>query len=261
MESWTLRIAGSPSITGLPMNRSRRLPLAFLLAGLLAGCAGQARDYIGPRSSIVRPQLIRYGFSLPEIACVGERLGAALTPRQLRLFTRAAGAARRPYFNPDRFTARDLILVARSMGDSRIRIELARALGACDAGVETESAAAAPSPAAPSLAPAQRPPAWLNLGAAGSGQAIAIDASSIEQEASARTAWFRMIDPAPAGPSRHSYRLRIDCARRTIQPLAHRLYDAAGAVAEARDYAPDEEAPTPVESGTVTEIAYLSLCT
>ncbi|HEV7658647.1 MAG TPA: hypothetical protein VGO55_02255 [Allosphingosinicella sp.] len=245
------------------MRVSRLLPLAFLA---LAGCAGQLRDYVGPRSSIVRPQLIRYGFSLPEIACVGARLGDTLTPKQLRLFTRAAGGVQRPVFDRERFTPRDLDLVARAMRDGRVGIEFSRALTACQVSIPAAVAAApaappAAGPAEAAAAPAPRPPAWLNLGAAGSGQAITIDASTLEQEGSTRTAWFRMTDPAPAPPSLHSYRLRIDCARRTIQPLGHRRYDEAGAIAESRDIGPGEEAPLPVESGTVTEIAYLSLCT
>ncbi|HVQ08060.1 MAG TPA: hypothetical protein VMS43_06455 [Allosphingosinicella sp.] len=242
------------------MTVSRLIPLALLL---LAGCAGQLRDYVGPRASIVRPQLIRYGFSLPEIACVGARLGDTLTPKQLRLFTRAAAAARRPVYDPNRFTPRDLNLVARSMRDARVGIEFSRALTVCQVSTPTAVAApAAPAAApAPAAEPAPRPPAWLNLGAAGSGQAITVDASSLEQEGSTRTAWFRMLDPAPARPSLHSYRLRIDCARRTIQPLGHRRYDEAGAIAESRVIGPSEEPPLPIESGTVTEIAYLSLCT
>lgn len=245
------------------MTRKGPLLVPLALLALLAGCAGQVRDFIGPRSSIVRPQLIRYGFSLPEIACVGERLGEVLTPRQLRLLTRAAASAQRPYHDPERFSARDLVWVARRMADGRVGIEVSRALDACRVRLPNAVAAAAPTPEAPVAAaePAPRPPAWLNLGAAGSGQAITIDASSVEQEGETRTAWFRMTDPAPAAPSLHSYRLRIDCARRTIQPLGHRRYDAAGAIAESREIGPGEEAPLPIESGTVTEIAYLSLCT
>lgn len=239
------------------MTASRLIPFVLLF---LAGCAGQIRDYIGPRSSIVRPQLIRYGFSLPEIACVGGRLGDTLTPKQLRLFTRAAGAVRRPFHDPDRFAPRDLARVARSMRDGRVGIEFSRALTACQVSMPA-AVAAAPVVPPSAAAPASRPPAWLNLGAAGSGQAITVDASSLEQEGSTRTAWFRMTDPAPAPPSLHSYRLRIDCARRTIQPLGHRRYDAAGAIAESREIGPGQEPPLPIESGTVTEIAFLSLCT
>ena len=118
-----------------------------------------------------------------------------------------------------------------------------------------------PPPSGGPAVPASRRPVWLNLGAAPSGQAISVDGASLEQEEDARIAWFRMIDPPPAGTSLHAYRLRIDCRSRIIRPLAHRLYDAAGAVAEERDYSDAEQLPSPVEGGTVTEIAYLSLCT
>jgi hypothetical protein len=233
------------------------LLLAGPLAGLVAGCAGQLRDYVGPRSSIVRPQLIRYGFALPEIACVGERLGATLTPRRLRVVTRAAGAASQPHYDPNRFSPRDFLWVARTTGTQTARLAVERALAACAVSVEAPVVQAA---VAEPPDPGPRPPAWLNLGAAGSGQAIAIDATSIEQEATTRTAWFRMINPPPGGPSLHAYKLRIDCTERTIVPLAHRLTDAAGATVESRDYTPGEETPSRVESGTVTEIAFLSLC-
>jgi hypothetical protein len=118
-----------------------------------------------------------------------------------------------------------------------------------------------PPSGGPALPATARAPVWLNLGAAPSGQSIAVDGASLEQEDEARTAWFRMIDPPPAGTSLHAYRLRIDCRTRIIRPLAHRLYDAAGAIVEERDYSDEEELPSPVESGTVTEIAFLSLCT
>ena len=124
------------------------------------------------------------------------------------------------------------------MRDGRVGVEFSRALDACRQHPGRRGRRAAAPPAAPAAAPAPRPPAWLNLGAAGSGQAITIDASSLEQDGATRTAWFRMTDPAPAPPSLHSYRLRIDCARRTIQPLGHRRYDAAGAIAESRDIGP-----------------------
>jgi hypothetical protein len=70
-----------------------------------------------------------------------------------------------------------------------------------------------------------------------------------------------MIDPPPGRASLHAYRLRIDCSTRVIRPLAHRLYDAAGAEVEEREYDEAEQLTSPVEGGTVTEIAYLSLCT
>lgn len=103
-------------------------------------------------------------------------------------------------------------------------------------------------------------PLWLNLGAAGSGQAISIDGSTVEREAAARTAWFRMIDPAGT-PSLTWYRLRVDCGARTIEPKERRRVDAEGRELEHQVYPDGYERPAPVESGTVTEIAWLSLCT
>lgn len=244
------------------MISKHRLCLGLLLPALLAGCVGEVRDFIGPRASIVTPQLIRYGLNVPQTRCVGDRLGIGLRPKQLRLFSRAAGAARQGFYDPARFTTRDLVWVATTMRDQRVRAALAAALAACDVEVATQAAppAPAPAPVAAADAAAARAPAWLNLGAAGSGQTIAIDAASLEQESTTRTAWFRMTDPG-AGPSLHSYRLRIDCSHRTVTPLAHRLRDAAGAIADYREYAPGEEPSSPVERGTVTEIAFLSLCT
>lgn len=248
------------------MTRPRRLVCVLLPLGLLAGCAGQLRDYVGPRASIVRPQLIRYGFSLPEIGCVGERLGQTLRPRQLRLLVRAISRVERPHFAQDRFSPRDFQWAASALRDPNVTAEIGRAFDTCR--VETAPRIAA-APAAPAPAPAAggplptaaRPPVWLNLGAAPSGQSIAVDGASLEQEEETRVAWFRMIDPPPAGTSLHAYRLRFDCRNRIIRPLAHRLYDATGAVVEERDFEGAEQLPSPVEGGTVTEIAFLSLCT
>lgn len=103
-------------------------------------------------------------------------------------------------------------------------------------------------------------PLWLNLGSAGSGQGIAIDGSSVEREPDARTAWFRMIDP-DATPSLTWYRLRVHCAERTVEPKERRRVDAEGREVEHQVYPEGYERPTAIESGTVTEIAWLSLCT
>ena len=102
-----------------------------------------------------------------------------------------------------------------------------------------------------------RPPAWLSLGSAPSGQAIAIDGATLEQRGALRTAWFRLIDPPPAPANPNTYRLRIDCAGRTINSLARRRQEADGRTSEFREY-PDN--PLPIEGGTVMEIAFLSLC-
>ncbi len=245
------------------MTRVRRLFVPLLPLALLAGCAGQLRDYVGPRASIVRPQLIRYGFSLPEISCVGARLGDALRPRQLRFLVRATSHVQRPYYDPARFSPRDFLWAAGGLRDQRVQVEIGRAFTACNIQVEAQVAAApaTPPPTGGPVPVVPRPSVWLNLGAAPSGQSIAVDGATLEQEEDARIAWFRMIDPPPAGTSLHAYRLRIDCRTRINRPLAHRLYDAAGTVIEERDYDDAEELPSPVEGGTVTEIAYLSLCT
>ncbi|HYN46880.1 MAG TPA: hypothetical protein VES64_09325 [Allosphingosinicella sp.] len=232
---------------------TRFLPLALLVS--LAGCAGHVADYVGPRAGIVSPQLIRYGLSLDQSRCVGEQLGLALRPLQLRLFARAAGAVQRGYFEPARLTMRDLLWVATSMGDPGVASALERANAGCGVAIVTGDAPPLAVPAAAPAAP--RASAWLNLGAAGSGQSIAIDASTIEQEGRQRSAWFRLTDPG-AAPSPDSFQLDIDCARRTINPKARRRRDAAGAIADYREYPAN---PLPVEGGTVMEIAFLSLCT
>lgn len=232
----------------------RLLPLFLMLA--LAGCAGQLRDFVGPRSSIVSPQLIRYGLDLTQARCVGEQLGGTLSPLQLRLFARAAGTVRQGYYEPERLTMRDLIWVATAMNDRNVPPALARANAACGVAIVTHDA---PAPAVAVLAPpVPRPPVWLNLGAAGSGQSIAINAATIEEQGSQRSAWFRMTDPGASGPSADTYFLHIDCARRTINARTRQRRDAAGAVTDNVDY-PDN--PLPVEGGTVMEIAFLSLCT
>jgi len=248
------------------------LPLPIL--AVLAGCAGHVADYIGPRSSIVTPQLIRYGLDLTQARCVGERLGGTLTPRQLRLFARAAGSVRQGYYQPDRLGLRDLLWVATSFDDREIKYMLERAAAACGAPVNVAEAAPSaaaggsgvqilgpgqlpPPTGAPAAAAVARAPTWLNLGAAGSGQAIAIDASTIEQEGSQRSAWFRLTDPG-AVPSADAFLLHIDCARRTINAKARERRDAAGVPVDRVDY-PDN--PLAVEGGTVMEIAWLSMCT
>ncbi|HWT14067.1 MAG TPA: hypothetical protein VN231_15035 [Allosphingosinicella sp.] len=237
----------------------RLLPAALTIFGLLAGCAGNVADYVGPRTSIVAPQLVRYGMNETESQCVSQRLAISLTPLQLRRFTRLAGSVRQGFFDPERLTVRDLLHVAGSMNDPQIRLELARATEGC--GVVADPAAAAAAPPATPEPSAPRAPAWLNLGAAPTGQAIAVDASSLEQDASIRKAWFRLTNPNEPAPTGVSYLLRIDCAGRTIEALAHRVQDEAGAVTEHREYAVDTQGPLPIEGGTVMEIAYLALCT
>jgi len=229
----------------------------------LAGCAGQVRDYVGPRAQIVAPELLRFGVNPLQARCLGEHLDRALAPRQLRMFARALGSVRQSYADPLRYTFPDVMWVANAMGDAAVP----RALGAADAACGVTQAldfarqtaeAEAARRRRTEQASAPRPPAWLNLGAAPSGQAIAVDASTLVRDGDQRTAWFRMTDPGAAAPSDNAYLLRVDCARRTIDPKARERRSAAGEVSEHVDY-PDN--PLPVEGGTVMEIAFLSLCT
>ena len=229
-----------------------RVCFVLPLAALLAGCAGQVADYVGPRSTIITPQLIRYGYNLIEMRCVGETLGMTLTPRRLRDLATAAGAVQRGYYDPAEMTARDLLWVATTQGEAT-HDALERANRDCD--VSTQPAPPALVAAPP--APVTRPAAWLNLGAAGSGQSIAVDAATIEQGETTLTAWFRLTDPG-AQPSTDIFHLAIDCQARTINATERRRLDPSGNVAEQRDY-PDN--PLPVEDGTVMQIAFLSLCT
>ena len=235
----------------------RLLLLAFLPTAMLAGCAGNVADYVGPRASIIESQLLRYGLDARASQCIGERLGATLTPLQLRRFERIAAVVREGYFDPPRLGIRDLRHVASTMSDPQIRLELESAAGLC--GVEAPVPVAA-APATPP-APAPRAEAWLNLGAAPTGQAIAVDASSLEQEPSARKAWFRLTNPGEAQPLANAYLLRIDCAHRTIEALARRRQDERGLVSDYQEYPSGSEGPLPVEGGTVMEIAYLAMCT
>src|SRR5205085_11792352 len=123
---------------------------------LLGGCRGQLRDYVGPRANIVRPQLIRYGFSLPEISCVGERLGQTLRPRQLRFVVRATSHIEQPYYNPDRFGPRDFAWAASGLRDATVDAAIREAFAACH--IETApqvAAVTAPAEGGPAV-PAPR---------------------------------------------------------------------------------------------------------
>lgn len=234
--------------------------LALMTTGLLAGCAGNVADYIGPRAPIITPQLSRYGLDATQTQCVGLRLGGNLTPLQLRLLARHAGVVRQSFYGGGSLTIRDLTYVASQIPDPEIATALANALEACAAAVvTTETPQEGIQTAAP--APAPSGPTWLNLGAATSGQSIAVDASTLRPEGTFRTAWFRLTNPGAATSTGITYLLRIDCSARTISPQADRRQDAEGNITELRDYPPEEQGPLPIEGGTVMEIAYLSLCT
>jgi hypothetical protein len=246
-----------------------RSPLALLPALLLAGCVvGQLQDFVGPVSHTTTPQLLRFGLDLTQARCVGDKLAERLRPRQLRMFARAASGVHDGWFEPGRITLRDLAYLAAHDPDAAFAPAFQRAVNLCGIAMPLPVAPAGSAVTVtdltalppPSGAPAPtRPeePTWLNLGAAGSRQAIAVNAATIAQQGNQRTAWFRLTDP-DSPPSTDTFLLQIDCAHRTINARARERHDATGAVAQHVDY-PDN--PLPVEGGTVMEIAWLSLCT
>lgn len=238
----------------------RSLSPILIGLGLLAGCAGNIADHIGPRSGIIAGQLVRYGFDLNQSACVAERLGAGLTPLQLRRLERVASAVERGYFEPNRLTTRDFAYVAGTMDDPAAASALRAANDACGVTAAEKARAAAKRAAAEKAAAEAAPPepVWLNLGAAPTGQQIAIDAASLREEGAEREAWFRLTDPGE-NASHIAYLLRVNCPARTIDPIGHRKPDESG-VEHYTEYPPEDDDRMAVESGTVMEIAFLSLC-
>ena len=241
------------------------LSLALLTLAPLAGCAGELQDFVGPVSHTTAPQLLRYGLDLTQARCVGDKMGEQLRPRQLRMFARAASAVHDGWFEPGRPTLRDLSYLAAHNPDAAFAPALERAIGLCNVAMPAAVASGNAMTGLTELPPPSGAPAaalahaatWLNLGAAGSGQSIAVNASTIEELGSRRRAWFRLTDPG-ATPSLDTFMLVIDCAHRTINAKSRERHDATGALTQHVDY-PDT--PLAVEGGTVREIAWLSLCT
>jgi hypothetical protein len=238
----------------------RRSGPAVLLFLLVAGCAGYAADYWKPKGSLIAPQLPRYGISAEDSRCVGERLTKKLSVWQLRQLADIArrlvprdGAALSP---------RDLAYIAGLVQDPQVGPEVAATLEACNAGraappQPTPEATTAPGPA-PGAPP--QPLRWIDLGAAETGQRIAVDISTVAGTAENREGWFRLSNPGATAPSEDAYRLKVDCAGRTITPTAARKYDNDGKVIQQEDYTAAWQAPLPIEPGTVMEIAWKRLC-
>jgi hypothetical protein len=242
----------------------RRPGLALLPLLLLAGCAGYAADYWKPKNSLIAEQLPRYGIPAEQSRCIGERLTRNLSVWQLR---QLADIARRltPGAGGAALTPRDLAYVAGLVQDPKVGPEVAATLAACD--VRTAAAAAAsPAPeptSVPGLEPGAAPPQalrWIDLGAADTGQRIAVDITSVVMTTEKREGWFRLSNPGETAPSVDAYRLRVDCPGRTITPTAARKYGADGKVAQQEDYTAAWQAPLPIEAGTVMEIAWKRLC-
>jgi len=236
-----------------------RLKLAALLPlTALAGCAGYAADYWGPENDIIAQQLARYGFTQSQAQCAGPRLTAALSPWQLRQLERIAKLVPPVHFGRAALEPRDLAAVAAHVENPRVRPEVEAVVAHCAPPPVT--VATAPRPAADPQVRTSAP-LWLNLGAAPTGQSIAVNASSMSEEGRTREAWFRLTNPGASGPSGNSYLLKVDCDARTINSLAFRRHAPDGTLAEERDYRPAGEGMVPVAGGTVMEIAFLALCT
>ena len=234
----------------------RRHLLVVSILFTVAGCAGYAADYWRPKLGIVAPQLTRFGFDESQSQCAGRRLAESLSVWQLRQLERIARLVPQTHFGRAALQPGDLAAIAAHVQDREVQPEVAAAVESC-APPPTPVAAAA-ADAAPAAPPASL---WLNLGAAPTGQSIAVNAASLVEDAGHRQAWFRLTDPGAAGPSSNSYLLRINCAERTMNSMAFRRHSPDGQVAEERDYRPNGEGATAIAGGTVMEIAYLALCT
>ena len=254
------------------------LLLAVPIAASLGGCAGYAIDYAKPKTSIISPELARYGLDAGQARCVGERLGTTLSVWQLRQLQIRAAPITSGYAQPGRLMPADLVWVSKHGKDPKVGVETAAAAAACGLAQQPARVAAAPPPPPPPPPPAPEPPApaqaqasstaaasakpaWVNLGAAPSGQSIAVDASSLREEGAFRSGWFRLTSPGTAAPTGNSYLLRLDCAAKTINSMALRKHGPNGAVVDNQSYGPGGEGAVPIGPGTVTEIAYLALCT
>jgi hypothetical protein len=251
------------------------LSSALLAAGALTGCAGYASDYWRPKAELIAPQLARYGMGGDQGRCVEGKLTAALSVWQLRQLSDLASRLSPGGRNPAAFGPRDFIHIAGLVEDPKVRPEAQRALESCgldpSAGVADPTGAerrtaASPVPANPVAAPAADAaasappePLWVNLGAAQSGQGIAVDAASVTRGGGWRQAWFRLLNSDRSGVGDIGYLLRIDCPARRITAHAGRKYAPDGTLTEQKDYA-TPEGPMGIETGTVIEVAYHALC-
>jgi len=240
-------------------------PFAMLpLLAMLGGCAGYAADYWKSKDKLVGPQLARYGLTGSQAQCVTGKLKENLSVWQLRQLGDLAGRLQSGGQNPTALGPRDFLYVAGLVKDPKVGVEAGRALDACGAtgGPPVRTAAdTAPPPAAVQTpaAPPAAAPLWVNLGTAASGQAISVDAASLENAPGWRQGWFRLANPGEAGPGALSYHLKIDCAAHAITATGGRKYGPGGEIVEQKDY-PTPQGPLPVEAGTVMEVAYRGLC-
>jgi hypothetical protein len=252
-------------------NVRRALSLVCLLS--LGGCAGYASDYWRPKGHLISPQLARYGMSGGQAQCVEERLTKALGVKQLRQLSDLAERLQAGGNNPTALGPYDFAYVAGLVNNPVVGTETRKALEGCGLSLHAPrppmppapppAPEAAPTTAAPIPTPSaagDRPPLWVNLGVAPTGQGIAIDVSSLVNTPSYREAWFRLLNGDRASVGDLGYRLRVDCAAHTITALAGRKYAPNGTLTEQKEYA-RPEGPMPMEKGTVLEIAFRGVCT
>jgi hypothetical protein len=241
---------------------------------LLGGCAGYAADYLKPKQALIAPQLTRFDIVGEQGQCVTRRLTQALTVWQLRQLADLAARLAPGGRNPAVLGPREFLNVAGLVENPKVLPETRNALNACEVTVAAPLATAA-APAAPGTgtpgasepnaggsapaAPAPGEPLWVNLGAAATGQGIAVDAASVTRGPSWRQAWFRLLNWDSAGAADVGYLLRIDCTAKAITAFAGRKYAPGGAMVEQKEY-PKPEGPMGIESGTVIEVAYHALC-
>ena len=248
-----------------------RRVLTCLTVILLGGCAGYASDYWKPKNRLIASELPRYGMAGSQGQCVEQGLSGALSVWQLRQLADLASRLAPGGRNPNSFGPRDFMHIAGLVEDSRVGPETRNVLERCGLDPNAAAAVAAvdPAPATASAPPAGAPPVaasvpqgsplWVNLGAARTGQGIAVDAASVTRAPGWRQAWFRLLNSDRTGVGDIGYLLRIDCPARHITAHAGRKYALDGTLTEQKDYA-QPEGPMGIEDGTVIEIAYHALC-
>ncbi|QAY76365.1 hypothetical protein [Sphingosinicella sp. BN140058] len=271
----------------LPFLPSTAACAGLSLASLsLAGCAGYASDYWKPKNELIAAQLVRYGMAGDQGKCVETRLTEGLTVWELRQLSDLASRLQPGGNNPAAFGPRDFLYIASLVEDADVKPKTEAAIAGCglDAAATPTGApaleGAAPDVAPPAAQTASQPgaaavpesmastasaagaagPLWVNLGAAATGQGIAVDATSVTRGPSWRQAWFRLLNSdqgAVVGDI--GYLLRIDCPARTITAHSGRKYAPGGALTEQKDYE-KPEGPMAIEKGTVIEVAYHALC-
>ncbi|WP_445191851.1 hypothetical protein ACT009_14935 [Sphingomonas sp. Tas61C01] len=79
-----------------------------------------------------------YGFQPAQSQCVGDRLEANLSIRQLQQLGRAARATREGDTTPGRLTVTDFIRVASQVKDPKVPLEVGKAAATC--GILTDPA-------------------------------------------------------------------------------------------------------------------------